>query len=205
MKIGFDIDGVLANFVAAYQPLFVKTTGRNDFLINDITAPPCWDWPTLRGYTEKETKAVWDIIKRDDTFWMNLPAFEDSVLSLKSVLKVLELQHEVYYLTDRAGIDVKRQTKFWLIDKLNYIGRAHTEPTVLITATGEKGHVARALKLDAYIDDKPSNVEDVVRESPNTRMYYLNKRYNQDFPVVGARRIGGLANMLDAEISSGNL
>jgi hypothetical protein len=26
--------------------------------------PPNWDWPTLRGYTDAETKAVWDVIRR---------------------------------------------------------------------------------------------------------------------------------------------
>lgn len=207
MKIGFDIDGVLANFVKAYQPLFVKTTGRDTFAPTDIDGPPEWNWPTLRGYTAEETKTVWDAIRRDETFWLNLEPLHANVDALKLMLRDLEWRHEVYYLTDRGGVDAKRQTKRWLMDNLNY-HVAHCEPTVLIAGTGEKGHLARALKLDAYIDDKPENVEDVIAQSPKTRLYYPVFPYNLAHPMVGSIRVDGkhsIATMLDIEIAKGNL
>ena len=135
---------------------------------------------------------------------MNLAGFEDNLSSLKAVLRDIERRHEVYYITDRIGIDVKRQTKMWLIEHLNYLGRAHTEPTVLITK-GSKGPIVRGLALDAYIDDKFENVRDVVADSPTTRMYYLHKRYNEKHDVPGAWRVSSLASMLDAEIAAENL
>lgn len=204
MRIGFDIDGVLANFVKSYQNLVVATTGKDLFHTNDILYPPCWDWPQYRGYSNEEVGKVWNRIKADDTFWLNIEPLDSEVGSLKCVIKVLEQKHEVYYVSSRVGVDVKRQSKMWLIDKLNYLGRCHTEPTVLIS--GEKGEVAHALKLDAYIDDNFDNIVDVSVKSPTTRAYLVSRRYNQDFEVpANVLRIGTLGTMLDMEIALGNL
>lgn len=204
MRIGFDIDGVLANFVKHYQELTVAVTGNDLFHVGDLTNPPCWDWPELRGYTKEEMSLVWGHIKRDETFWLNLPSIEENVDALGLMLRDLEMKHEVYYVTSRVGVNVKRQTKLWLIDKLRYLGRVHSEPTVLIS--GEKGEIAHALKLDAYIDDNYDNVRDVVQQSPATTTYLLNRSYNEAFTQgIGHIRVPALAAMLDAEIAKGRL
>lgn len=207
MRIGFDIDGVLANFVKAYQHLCVQVTGKDLFVPSDVYDPPCWDWPQFRGYTDAEVSTVWAIIKRDDTFWLNLEPHENNVSALSAVLLDLERKHDVYYVTSRVGVGAKRQTKLWLMDHLRYHARCRTEPTVLISR--EKGKIAHALKLDAFLDDNWDNVVDVVNTSPATRTYLLNRSYNTRGAIsVGNQhytRVDTLGQMLDKEISLGNL
>lgn len=207
MRVGFDIDGVLANFAKTYQNLVVKTTGRDLFQPGDAENPPCWDWPEYRGYTTEEMKAVWAALRRDDAFWLNLEPFEDNVSSLRQMLRELERKHEVYFVTSRSGMSPKRQSKVWLYERLHYF-EIGGEPTVLIS--GEKGEVAHALKLDAYVDDNFDNTRDVVAKSPNTRTYLLNRSYNTGFDWIASdgpnyTRIDTLGQMFDAEIAKGRL
>lgn len=198
MRIGFDIDGVLANFVSAYQATFVRLTGRDDFAPGDVDNPPTWHWPELRGYTFEETRAVWASIQVDTTFWMRLqPTAWWAALVL--VLPILEEKHDVYYLTDRPGVAAKRQTEAWLTQWLPYSLMEKT-PTVLLT--GKKGWAAAALKLDCYIDDKRENIVDVATQSPMTTPYLLDRRYNQGSVPRAVRRVDSLAAMFVAESDS---
>lgn len=204
MRIGFDVDGVLAAFVPAYQQLFVTTTGRNSFTMGDHLNPPEWDWPTLRGYTKEETRVVWETIKSDPTFWLNLAPEQDAVQTVRVMLKELERKHDIYFVTSRPGERVKRQTEIWLFDHLGYPMRVPgVYPTVLIAGHRVKGHIAKSLNLDVYIDDNFDNVQDCAEHAPNTRTYLLSRRYNQmadlDPLVVRVETIG---EMFDHELSN---
>lgn len=206
-RIGFDIDGVLANFAKSYQNLVVKTTGRDLFQPDDINNPPCWDWPEFRGYSPEEMEKTWAAIRRDDAFWMNLEPFTDNTVTLHQMLRELERKHEIYFVTSRSGMSPKRQTKMWLFENLSYYGIGG-EPTVLISS--EKGEVAHALKLNAYVDDNFDNAVDVVKRSATTSVYLLNRSYNAipDWTHPDGdtyTRINTLGQMFDAEIAKGRL
>ena len=210
LRIGFDIDGVLANFVRSYQKLFIRLTGEDRFLPGDIEDPPCWDWPTLRGYTEEQTALVWGAIKTDPAFWLNLEPTSDVGL-LRLLIRQLERKHDVYYVTSRVGERAKRQSELWLFSQLRYPLSVGPEvwPTVLISS--EKGECCHALKLDVYVDDNFDNVVDCLKKSVHTRTYLLEKRYNQNVqtsvPVeIQGRtvlrpieRIGSLGRLFDIE------
>jgi len=209
MTIGFDVDGVLADFVRGYQSLFVKITGRNAFEPGDDVDPPTWDWPSLRGYTKEETSAVWDAIRQDPTFWLNLEAERSGACStLSTLLPTLERKHSVYFITSRVGDRVKRQTEIWLDDHLAYSMRAPGFwPTVVIVGHRVKGQVANALKLDAYIDDNLDNAKDCARDAAMISTYLLNRAYNQstEDKCYSYRRINTVGEMFDAEIAKGRL
>ena len=209
MKIGFDIDGVLASFIPAYQRLFVETTGRNTFHPNDDKDPPCWNWPQYRGYTKEEVDLVWARIKASRDFWLSLGETQHCS-TLRMCIADLNRWHDIYFVTNRVGVDVKWQTEQWLMLHLGIEG-----PTVLISSM--KGLCARALKLDCYIDDNLDNANDVitqtlpstraqrgtapVNEQPDTRVYLLNRNYNYeglcDNRIV---RVNTLGQMLDREL-----
>lgn len=202
-------DGVLASFCPKYQQLFVEMTGRDTFLPGDVDDPPAWHWPGLRGYTEAETSAVWERIKADPVFLLNLKPIAQNTSSLTLLLKTLERQHDIYYVTARVGGRAKRHTEIWLFEQLGYPMRVPgVWPTVIISS--DKGAVAKALKLDVFVDDNLDNIRSVETFSPTTRAYLLNRRYNQTPDTLDGgrehkRRVNTLGEAFDAEIAAGNL
>lgn len=180
MRIGIDIDGVLADFVPDYQRLHVKLTGRDTFVEGDNIDPPTWHWPALRGYTPAETSTVWATIMADPNFWKRLVPMRHNIDSLSRVYRGLgEAGHEVYFVTTRIGILAKQQTEMWLRQWVVGFGApGGPEVTVLIARFGQKGLIAKGLGLDCFIDDNYDNCVEVVRDSPATRTYLLNRRYN---------------------------
>lgn len=210
MRIGFDIDGVLADFIGSYQRLFVEESGGNLFGPSDHIDPPCWDWPQYRGYSDSVVGRVWARITADDTFWMNLNPM-GNVLTLGQMLYELERKHEVYFITNRAGLRVKRQTEIWLIDHLRYPARCQgVFPTVLVSSA--KGVMCKALNLDVYIDDNYENCADAKLTSPTTRTYMLDRLYNRQTrvnnvlvnyaPLAGVPKVKTLGEMFDTELAN---
>jgi uncharacterized HAD superfamily protein len=191
MKIGLDIDGVLAAFTPAYQQLFVETTGRDWFHVGDADDPPTWHWPQLRGYTEAETRAVWGRINSDPNFWYNLSPLP-AMHTLATYYDILCDAHDVYFITNRAGVRAKEQTEAWLGLHLCY-GPA---PTVLLVGHRKKGDAARALELDCAIDDYAENVIDL---QPHTRTYLLDRPYNRLLPGDDPRRFENIARVQSLE------
>lgn len=171
MRIGFDIDGVLANFVADYQNLHIAVGKEDRFGPDDINNPPCWDWPTYRGYTPEVTKGVWSIIKTSPDFWASLGT-DPGMEALRSRwADIHKAHHDVVFCTDRPGIDTVVQTKYWL--------HKHGCSYANITVSSQKGQFCADSHVDCYIDDRLQNILDVVQRSPTTRAYLLNRSYNQ--------------------------
>lgn len=198
MKIGFDVDGVLANFNPGYIQQCIDVTGRNLFLPGDDVNPPVWDFAGLRGYTIGEMNEAKKSIKESSDFWQSLPGYADNCEALaKFWFQDWNGEHDVYFITHRGGVTAKVQTERWLM----YQG---IDPTVLIVGAQEKGNVARALSLDVYVDDYYPNCEDVVRTSPLTRCYVLDRAYNRtgisnaNF-TVETRRVTSLEQLLRQE------
>lgn len=198
MRIGFDIDGVLADFTTAYQAAFVQLTGKNLFEPDDARNPPVWDWPEHRGYTKKETRQVWDYIKDSPDWWTSL-AEEDGMSDLRRIYPQLVQDHDVYFITNRVGQDVKWQSEVWLATALN---NPLPSPTVLLSIK-EKGFVAHGLRLDVFIDDNLENVVDIVIKTSGwgkpTRTYLLDRSYNRDITPVGVTRVKSVHEMLTLE------
>ena len=198
-RIGFDVDGILANFIPEYQALFVSTTGRDAFQPGDNVNPPSWDWPTLRGYTDEETAHVWSLINANPRFWRDIGEL-DGASTLAMCIADLEAKHEIYFVTARPGLRPKEQTEEWLREHIGL-----DSPTVLISK--HKGLVCKALNLDAYLDDNLGNCRDVFVESPKTRCYLLNRNYNQSIELLppSVTRVRSLGQMLDYEVIDHNL
>ena len=64
----------------------------------------------------------------------------------------------------------------------------------MVIVTKNKGEVCRALELDAFIDDKPSNCEDVVNEVIRPIKVFLHDAsHNQGFIGRDIRRVKDLS------------
>lgn len=175
MIIGIDVDGVLADFAHGYEQKIIEVTGRNLFQPGDSDHPPCWDWDKLRGYTGEEIGAVWKSIRASRDFWYSLgalPGVEDFIYDWSNT------DHEIYFITDRPGVNAQIQTQQWLIDY------DFSCPSVIISRKG-KGAVCAALSIEYYIDDKLENIEDVAATSKGTHLFMPRTLYNQDRPCPG--------------------
>ncbi len=181
MRIGLDIDGVLADFNTAFAERLATLTGRT--LAPAPFDPHVWDWPRQIGYTGDEVDLAWRSVDQEANFWRALPARTGAVTFLSNLCQWMAYQnwvhahsHEVYFLTTRThGIRVKDQTEAWL----QAHGFGCRPPTVLITR-GDKGEVAFPLGLTHAVDDRPENILAYTRAGgiPSERAVLFRGAYN---------------------------
>lgn len=178
-KVGIDVDGVLACFDPAFVKVMIEVTGEDRFGkdVEDLDHfPPIWDFPQLYGYTDEQCKAVWKEIHARRGFWQNLNPQPDAADAIRDLSRFRDAGHEVYFVTDRGGVQAKRQTEDWLRD------HGMEVPTVIIS--GQKGLALGLLNLDCYIDDKLTHANScamVVRQQQRlTRVYLLDRPWNQE-------------------------
>jgi len=170
MRIGCDVDGVLADFNRSFIERVILVTKRDLF-------PPrpfdilTWNYPESYGYDSTEVSAVWDDIKRDPLFWSSLPAYVGAWDAI-NLLRLREQVYgdEVYFITARPGYRTKQQTELWL--RANS-GDPTWTATVLISS--DKGSCAKALRLDKYIDDR---LENVLATCPHCQTYLMDRTWN---------------------------
>jgi uncharacterized HAD superfamily protein len=178
LRIGVDIDGVLADFNTSFIKRVIEVTGRDLFPTRPFDIPT-WNYPEHYGYTSKEVSAVWDSIKKDAIFWRALFPYSEAKQALAYLGSRQNIYgDEVYFITARPGILAKRQTEEWLVGQIAMTGYyGQTMPTVLISS--QKGLCAKALDLDLYIDDRMENVLDVYERAPLCCTLLFDQPWNQ--------------------------
>jgi 5'(3')-deoxyribonucleotidase len=166
MRIGFDVDGVLADYTGAYRHLAKQLLhGKPD----DSLVQTSWDFNSL-GLTPDEEKFVLDHILATPNWWMTL-----DVLPNTSSVKVAQHHHELFFVTSRhdtGGVAASRQTQHWLHD---YCGI--TFPTVIVSHA--KGPIIQALELDYFIDDRDMNLYHIRECHPDCQIFLHDQPYNQ--------------------------
>lgn len=201
MKLGIDIDGVLARFESAFAPILTEFSGI-DFPLDSPDFPPVWDWPQHYGATNKEVSAAWDRVKTGPWFWASLDELPQASQCLRwlNFLTTLALEgHDVYFITHRMGMNAKKATESWLAR------RGIENPSVLLVR--DKHLAAAALQLDVYIDDRLENVLDVNTFMKDAdlpcRVYMVetpyNKQYRSTVEAEGILVVPNLWTMLQKE------
>lgn len=202
LKLGFDIDGVLANFTTPWQQLLIKRTGKDLFSPDALVGGAAtWDWDLDAGYTKAETKAAWEWVKANPTWWRTLPPTPGLWALVDYWAELMKADAHIYYITARYGLP-KNETQDWL-------ERFSPGDSNTLLMASNKGITAKALQLDAYIDDKLENAIDVAVEAKGepvvTRSYLLNYRHNAGAEEMVADgsiiRVNSVAEMLDMELS----
>jgi len=201
LRIGFDMDGTLADLSTAYAQIEEHLFGP-ELAEHDRPAPEAReveqhdDESGAAAATTRDNRRsgdrrrgpghrdrVWRAIEETPDFWTTLKPLEQGAIARLYAL-TLELNWEVFFITQRpatAGATVQLQTQRWLIE--------HGFPTPsVIPLSGARGKCAAALHLDYLIDDMPQNCVDVLSES-STRSILL---VDADDPIAdtSARRLG---------------
>ncbi|MEO6235611.1 MAG: hypothetical protein ABIQ52_01355, partial [Vicinamibacterales bacterium] len=156
LRLGFDIDGVLANFRAAFRHAAVRTVKREveDLDLENVPQAPS-------PLSAEDVRRVWEHIARTPNWWMELDPYEpDQIARLYSLTRAAKW--EVFFMTKRpssSGDSVQFQTQWWIERFGFYL------PSVL-TVPGSRGDAANALRLDLMVDDQLINCVEVVSASP---------------------------------------
>ena len=159
LRLGIDIDGVLADFRSAF-----RETAR-DCLRREVQPDTAGGQGALEHV---DIDRVWNHIARSPNWWMGVRAYEPAEIAKLYALS-RSGKWEVCFLTKRpasAGDAVQFQTQWWLEQQGFYL------PAV-ITVPGSRGDLANALRLDLAIDDQFVNCAEIIGASPTKALLML--------------------------------
>ena len=167
LKVGIDLDGVLADFRSAFLSRIGETTHPTRYDMSDLMPP------------SQLEALMHDLAKPSNAdFWLNLKP-------LPGTVRLLELmdKHDCVFITSRSEnggkIDVALLACIWLEKVFRLPGVA----TVYVE-DGQNSKARRILQsgLDAYIDDDPRVLVAIAAKSPSKcRRFLVDAPYNRDF------------------------
>lgn len=163
--VGFDLDGVIADWVQGYTKYSNKRNGTPVLKTETDNIPEFSMYP---WYQPKEEFV--------DTFmeWVKTPGAFVRIpdVSIKNTKAAYHTNRNFVttYITARAPpiSDVYDQTRAWL-DRRGLTGR--------LFVSNNKGRLCSDLGIDYYIDDKPENLLDIEQQSPRTNPVLMRRTY----------------------------
>jgi hypothetical protein len=197
LRIGFDMDGVLADLNAALAREALRLFPGIEATASPVagTLAPAANDPDAAGgdpaevspaslqLTRKQERALWDAVKGIDNFWETLDETEPGIVArLHETARAR--RWEVIFLTSRprsAGDIVQLQSQRWLER------RGFSFPSLYVVSTS-RGRIAQALELDVVVDDRPENCLDVALDSKARAI--LIWRGDEGGVPTSARRLG---------------
>lgn len=199
LRIGFDMDGVLADFEAAFRDVEVRLFGPAGHV--DVGQPEKEEEsqraPEPAEADEADAKvrvasaralrrrrdAIWQAIQATTNFWETLAPTEAGAVRRIHEMMVRH-RWEVFFITQRPateGDTVQRQTQRWLV------AQGFDLPSVLVIH-GSRGAAAGALRLNYHVDDSAQNCIDVIADSKAKPILILPA--SGDSTVASARKLG---------------
>jgi hypothetical protein len=185
LRIGLDIDGVLADFRTAFHETAVRCL-RHD--VDDGQ-----DLEALTPLSAADVRRVWDYIATAQNWWMDVPAYEpEQIARLYSLTRAAGW--EIFFMTKRppsAGDSVQFQTQWW-IERFGFYLPA------VMTVPGSRGDIANGLRLDLVVDDQLINCVEVISTAP-TKAVLLQRSNDAALKQQASNRgIGVVSSLSEA-------
>ena len=193
MKIGIDIDDVVAECAVPYLRKFAEEFG--------VELPPDAGWQTL-AQIEKvspEEKDRFRISTYDGSFFRDLEMYQDCPAVLE---RLVDAGHELYFITARAE---RRRvtTETWLREKgiLEHAKAVHLRPQGDFDPTAPRGRydadtsarykvrLADELGLDAFCED--DRTISLALDEARIRVFLFDHSWNRDVSGECIERVSG--------------
>ncbi len=187
MTLGFDIDGVLADFITPFLRLLEARTGSGPIDPASITDPNFMQHPFL---TREVIMECMEAASYDADFWRTLVPLPSP--EQWRALSDLSLEHSIVFITHRwvrDTYDIHRVTCEWLSR------HGVTDPVVHFTQE-KKSLLVKQLEIELFIDDRHENCEDVALATDAT-VFMPHRPYNQSFNHPRVQRIQQLEEFFD--------
>jgi hypothetical protein len=185
LRIGLDVDGVLADFRTAFHAAAVHCL-RHD--IDDVD-----DMETVGPLSPDDVRRVWEYVAKTQNWWMGVPAYEpDQIARLYSITRAAGW--EVFFMTKRppsAGDSVQFQTQWWIERFGFYL------PAVL-TVPGSRGDISNGLRLDMILDDQLINCVEVISAAPTKALLMLRTADASAREQAANRGVGVVSTLSEA-------
>lgn len=193
LRISFDIDGVLANFVRASVDVANSIwPGR----LPEDFQPTGYDYPGV--FDKSDWDQVWGVIKKDPCFWENLYTLEDNVCALRAFLS--GGNDRVFFITSRmatGGVSAFEQTDRWL-----YKNVFEESPNLIVVAKSEEKYdLMREFKIQYSIDDLGPTVE-ACNKIEGHAAYLLDQPWNQGYSEPRVNSVQDFVEILKAAKNS---
>ena len=185
LRIGIDVDGVLADFREAFHKAAEACGIRNVENSDDPAA--------AHALGQRDVRRVWEYVAKTPNWWMTLTPYEpEQIARLYKLTRAAGW--EVFFVTNRpasAGDTVQFQTQWWIERHGFYL------PAVL-TVPGSRGQIANGLRLDLIVDDLVMNCVDVVAASTTKAVLVLRTADKATGKHATDRGIGVVSTFADA-------
>jgi len=147
--------------------------------------PAGYDTAVLANLNARQQSRLWKRVRGTRNFWETLEECEPG--AVRHIQKLAHHQRwDVLFVTQRpstAGRTTQLQTQHWL--------RLHGfEYPAVYTTIGSRGAIAKALTLDAHIDDRLQICVDVATESKTWPILVWRDADSFDRIQAGARNLG---------------
>jgi 5'(3')-deoxyribonucleotidase len=169
MRLGIDLDGVVADFNRGWMKLYNEEFGT------DLTPDLVQRWNGIHRLTHLESmQDFWSWARGVDrpSVFRHLPTYEGAL----DTLRVLAERHDIVIVTTKPGWAV-HDTYAWISDV--------RIPTREIHVTTHKWHVS----CDVYLEDSPYQLKALVEHRPESTVCRYVRPWNG--PVDGARDVAG--------------
>lgn len=163
LRIGLDIDGVLADFRTAFR----HTAER---CLHKPVAEEADEEQARGSLSPDEVRRVWGHIAKAHNWWMDVPAYEPAQIARLYGLTRAS-GWEVFFMTKRpasAGDSVQFQTQWW-IERFGFYLPA------VMTVPGSRGDIANGLRLDLVVDDQLINCAEVIGAGSTKAVFMLRE------------------------------
>jgi hypothetical protein len=182
LRLGIDVDGVVADFRSAFRALAERELGSG--------APP-----KEAELAKPQIDRLWRTVAATPNWWLDLPPYEPDQIA-RLYARARQSRWEVFFMTSRPvsdGDSVQLQTQVWLERHGFFL------PSVLTTPAGARGEMARSLRLDVALDDRLVNCLEVISASNSKAVMLLREPADPTArEAAEARGVGVVSTLSEA-------